>query len=79
MQALQETARRLDMGNRTYSIAEVAEELGISRGTAYQLAREGKIPVIRLGRRMLVPKDNFDKWLSDSISEGKSKVIGGED
>lgn len=38
------------------SIPEAAKVLGISRGLAYELARFGKLPVVRLGRRLLIPK-----------------------
>lgn len=47
----------------TYSIPEVAAKLGISRNHAYSLAREAAFPVIRLGRRLVVPRDRFDAWL----------------
>jgi excisionase family DNA binding protein len=39
-----------------YSVAKVAELLGISRAFAYELVARGELPVIRLGRRRLVPK-----------------------
>ena len=43
----------------TTTIPEAAEALGISRGLAYQLAaRDGElagVPVIRVGRRLLIP------------------------
>lgn len=39
----------------TISIDEAAERLGICRAYAYRKAREGNIPSIRLGRRILVP------------------------
>jgi len=48
----------------TLSIPEAAKVLGISRGLAYQLAKEGKIPVIRLGKRLVVPKLALEKLLS---------------
>jgi excisionase family DNA binding protein len=38
------------------TIAEAAEVLGISRAFAYELCARGELPVIRLGRRRLVPK-----------------------
>ena len=45
------------MEKLTYTITETAQLLGLSRGLCYQLAREGRIPVIRLGeRRLVVPK-----------------------
>ncbi len=48
----------------TYSIEEVANIIGISRGLAYQMARTGQIPVVRFGRRMLVPKTALEKILN---------------
>jgi excisionase family DNA binding protein len=39
-----------------YSVPEVGDLLGISRAFAYELVARGDLPVIRLGRRRLVPK-----------------------
>jgi excisionase family DNA binding protein len=39
-----------------YTVAEAGELLGISRSFAYELVARGELPVIRLGRRRLVPK-----------------------
>lgn len=39
-----------------YSVAEAGTILGISRAFAYELVARGELPVIRLGRRRLVPK-----------------------
>jgi len=35
---------------------EAGELLGISRASAYGLVARGELPVIRLGRRIVVPK-----------------------
>jgi len=43
-------------GRLVYSVSEAAELLGISRAFAYELVAPGDLPVIRLGRRRLVPK-----------------------
>ena len=40
----------------TMSIDDAAQLLGISRGLAYEAARRGELPTLRLGRRLLVPK-----------------------
>jgi excisionase family DNA binding protein len=37
------------------TVEEAGEALGISRGLAYRLARQGDLPVVRLGRRLVVP------------------------
>jgi excisionase family DNA binding protein len=39
----------------TVSIDQAAQLLGIARSSAYEAARCGEIPVLRLGRRMRVP------------------------
>ncbi|MGP6192347.1 MAG: helix-turn-helix domain-containing protein [Vulcanimicrobiaceae bacterium] len=39
----------------TVTTAEAARLLGISRNLAYEAARRGEIPTIRIGRRILVP------------------------
>ena len=39
-----------------FTVAEAGDLLGISRAFAYELVARGELPVIRLGRRRLVPK-----------------------
>lgn len=38
------------------SVAEAGELLGLSRAFAYELVARGELPVIRFGRRIVVPK-----------------------
>ena len=40
----------------TYTVEEAGDLLGISRGSAYNLVRTGEIPVLRMGRRLLVSR-----------------------
>lgn len=51
-----------------YTIAETARLLSLSKGLAYQLAREGKIPTLRLGKRLLVPKAGLLAMLAEAGS-----------
>ena len=39
------------------SVAEVAAVLGISRAGAYELARSSGFPALKIGSRIVVPKD----------------------
>ena len=48
----------------TLSITEAAKILRISRGQAYTLANQGKLPVIRLGRKLIVPRKGLNELLS---------------
>ncbi len=54
------------LNRETASITEVADRLGIARSTAYELAASGRlpVPVIRLGRRMVVPRVALDRLLA---------------
>ncbi len=58
----------------TLTIAEAGKALGISRGLAYQLAREGKLPgAIRLGaKRLIVSRVQFEAWLN---GDGKATLV----
>jgi len=46
-----------------YSVEEAAKALTISRSLAFRLVAEKKIPSIKLGRRLLVPKAQLEKML----------------
>jgi len=48
----------------TLTIKEAARLLGISRGLAYEMARRGKLPVVRFGRRVVIPKEALRKMLN---------------
>jgi excisionase family DNA binding protein len=47
----------------TYDIAEAGRLLGIGRNQAYEAVKRGEIPIIKIGRRLLVPKVAFDRIL----------------
>jgi excisionase family DNA binding protein len=49
----------------TMSITEAADTLGIGRTLAYELARTGELPTIRLGRRLVVPRRALQRLLGD--------------
>jgi excisionase family DNA binding protein len=47
----------------TYDIEEVARLLGVGRNQAYESARRGDFPTIRIGKRLLAPKAGIKKLL----------------
>ena len=47
----------------TLTVTEAGKLLGISRNSAYEAARRGEIPTIRVGRRILVPRSRLDELL----------------
>jgi excisionase family DNA binding protein len=52
---------------RTYTIEEAARVLGIGRGLAYELARRDEIPVLRLGRKLVVPRARLEDLLGGDV------------
>jgi len=49
----------------TITVDEAAKELGISRALAYEMARTGKLPTLRFGRRFVVPRKAIDQLLEN--------------
>ena len=47
----------------TLTIAETAKLLGIGRQLTYERVKTGEIPVIKIGRRLLVPRRALEKLL----------------
>ena len=53
------------------TVAELAVELRVSPPRAYALIAELGIPHIRLSeRRIRVPRDEFDRWMSEQTVRG---------
>lgn len=57
-----------------YTVPEVGQQLGIARSTAYDAAKRGDIPTIRVGRRLLVPAAALRRML-----DGASPPSQGDD
>ena len=50
------------------SLDEFAGVFRVSRSTAYRMAVQGKIPSLRVGRRVIVPKEHLKQWVNESMS-----------
>ena len=48
----------------------VAKVLGISISSAYELMHEPGFPVLRIGNRMAVPKEQFIQWVKEHTGGG---------
>lgn len=51
----------------TVSVEDAGRILGYSRNTAYEAARRGELPTIRLGRKIRVPRVALQRLL-DGVS-----------
>ena len=63
-----ELAQKYEQLPITLTADHVAAALGISRANAYILLRSDGFPTLHIGKRMVVPKDRFLQWISDSVN-----------
>ncbi|WP_191400374.1 helix-turn-helix transcriptional regulator [Flavonifractor sp. An306] len=49
----------------------VAQVLGVSTSTAYEVMHEPGFPVLRVGSRMVVPKEKFIQWAEEQAGGAK--------
>lgn len=64
--SLRPDASTLPAGPVVYSVAQVADLLGLSLGLAYSLVRDGTIPARKLGSRWVIPVAAFHTWLNSA-------------
>ena len=49
----------------------VAQVLGVSISTAYEVMHEPGFPTLRVGSRMVVPKEKFIQWAEEQSGGAK--------
>jgi excisionase family DNA binding protein len=54
--------------------ADVAPMLGVTTRRVHQLARAGRIPVVREGRAVLIPRRAWEQWLDLRADEALAAV-----
>jgi predicted DNA-binding transcriptional regulator AlpA len=48
----------------------VAKVLGIAPSSSYELMHEADFPVLKVGSRMVVPKEKFIQWVEEHTQGG---------
>jgi excisionase family DNA binding protein len=56
------------------TVHDVADYLRLSEATIYQMARQGRIPVSRMGRTWRFKKERIDEWLDIGIQQEKKAL-----
>ena len=59
----------------TMTVAEAALALGVGRGTAYEMARDGRLPVLKIGRRLLVPRVALERLVEGGLSDQSTELL----
>lgn len=55
------------MEKLVYTVRETAKILNIGLSKAYDLIQQKQIPVVKVGRKFLVPKQALESWLMSSV------------
>lgn len=61
------TVERPRWARATFDLGEVAQILGTSRSSVYRWAESGDLPVVRIGRRVLVSRAALEQLLGVEV------------
>lgn len=50
----------------TITVEEAGQRLGISRSLAYDMARTGRLPTVKFGKRLLVPTRALEAMIDEA-------------
>ena len=64
------------MEKLTLSVRDIQEALGIGRNAAYCLANRADFPAIRLGNKLIIPRDAFMRWLEAQTADKLDAIAG---
>lgn len=53
----------------------VARVLGISPSSGYELMHQRDFPTLKIGNRIVVPKEKFMKWVEQNTSGGNDECF----
>ena len=62
--------KRYDELSLFLNAATVAKVLGVSPSSGYELMHEPYFPVLKVGSRLVVPKEKFVEWVSQHTQGG---------
>ncbi len=62
---------RLRRGEGYGACDEEAKVLGVSASSGYELMHEPGFPMLRIGNRMVVPKEQFIQWVVEHTEGGE--------
>lgn len=52
--------------------AMVAKVLGVAPSSAYELMHEADFPVLKIGNRLVVPKEKFVEWVEQNTKGSRN-------
>lgn len=58
-------------------VPEVAATLGIARSLAYEMARDGRLPAIHIGKAVRVPRRRLEAWIDAQARAEETGIRSG--
>lgn len=58
------------------TLADLSLILPLSRATLYRMAEQKRIPSLRIGRRVIIPREPFKKWIEQQCGMAGNPSIG---
>lgn len=59
------------MDRKTLTVKEVSQWLGIGINQTYALVKKDGFPKLRIGTQYLIPKKEFEEWVSNNSYAGE--------
>lgn len=63
-----QTSQTLDSLPEFCSPGDLSKVLPVSRATLYRMAEQGRIPCLRLGRRIIISREHLKRWFDQQMS-----------
>lgn len=51
----------------TLNVEHISKVLGLSKSKAYELCHSDGFPCVKVGKRMIIPRPAFEKWMDNPI------------
>ena len=53
------------------NVKQLADLLGVSDSSVYELIQEDDFPSLRIGKRIVIPKDELREWITTRTKEAQ--------
>lgn len=71
-----ETCGSIDSLPEFCTPADLSLILPVSRATLYRMAEQKRIPSLRIGRRVIIPREPFKKWIEQECGMAGDPSMG---
>ncbi len=58
------------------TLADLSLILPVSRATLYRMAEQKRIPALRIGRRVIIPREPFKRWIEQECGTAGTPSMG---